>query len=241
MSVVKYIKSFMLLTLLLAVFSGCSQINGTGPVVSETRDLNGFNTVVSNLPTSVYITEGKDYEVNLEGQQNILDLVETKLEDNRLTLKIKNDNSISGGIHLIIRIKSPNIQGIINHGSGSIGILNHFRSSKLSVKNSGSGDIEMEGFWTKQLSVSLTGSGSITIHDGATEKASVMLTGSGYLMAPNLSSRNMALQLTGSGNATTGICDTLNARIAGSGNITYRGQPQLTKHLTGSGTFIHVP
>ena len=241
MSVVKYIKSFMLLTLLLAAFSGCNQINGNGPVVSETRDLNGFNTIVSNLPTPVYITEGTDYEVNLEGQQNILDLVETKLEDNRLTVGLKGGYSISGNIHLIVRIKCPDIKGIISHGSGSIGVLNHFRSSKLSVKNSGSGDIEMEGFWAKQLSISLTGSGSITIRDGVTEKASIMLTGSGYLMAPNLSSRNMALQLTGSGNATTGICDTLNARIAGSGNITYRGQPQLTKHLTGSGKFIQVP
>lgn len=229
------------LALVLSLFGACHQINGNGPIVYKTRDLNGFNTIVSNLPTPVYITEGKDYEVTLEGQQNIIDLVETKLEDNRLTLNIKNGYSISGDIHLIVRIKSPNIQGIISHGSGSIGVLNHFQCHSLSIKNSGSGNIEMEGFWSKQLSVALTGSGNITIRDGSTDKASVMLTGSGYLMAPNLSSKNMALQLTGSGDATTGSCDTLNARIAGSGNITYRGKPQLIQHLTGSGKFIHVP
>lgn len=241
MSIIKYIKSFMVLTLLLAVFSGCNQINGIGPVVNKTRDLSGFNTIVSNLPTPVYITEGKNYEINLEGQQNILDLVETKLEDNRLTLNLKSGYSISGNIHLIIRIKSPNIKGIINHGSGDMEVLNHFQCSNLSIKNSGSGNIEMEGFWTKQLSISLTGSGNITIQNGLADKASIMLTGSGYLMAPNLSSKAMALQLTGSGDATVGRCDTLNARIAGSGNITYRGQPHLLEHLTGSGKFIHVP
>lgn len=241
MPVLKYLKRLVALALVLNAFSACHQVNGNGPIVNKTRDLYGFNTIVSNLPTPVYITEGKDYGVALEGQQNILDLVETKLEDNRLIIDIKNGYSISGGIHLIVRVKSPNIKGIISHGSGSIGVLNHFQCNNLSIKNSGSGNIEMEGFWAKQLSISLTGSGGITIRDGSADQASVMLTGSGYLMAPDLSSKTMALQLTGSGNATTGLCDTLNARIAGSGNITYRGRPQLTEHLTGSGKFIRVP
>lgn len=241
MSVVQYTKSFIALTLLIVAFGGCKQINGNGPIVSEIRDLKGFNTIVSNLPTSVYITEGNEYEVNFEGQQNIIDLVETKLEDNRLTLEIKNGYTFSGNIHLVVKVNSPDIKGLINHGSGNISVMNQFQTRKLSVKNSGSGKIDIVGFSTRQLSIALTGSGDINIRNGVASKASVMMTGSGHLQASNLATKNMALQLTGSGEAKIGACDTLNARIAGSGNITYRGQPELTKHLTGSGKFIHMP
>lgn len=229
---------FLSVTCLFMLFSmsACRQINGHGPIVHETRSLTGFNSIISEMPTDIYISEGKDFEVELEGQQNILDITESKVEENRLTFRIKKEYSVSGGIHLIIRIKCPEIINLKNAGSGNMEVLNHFQTENLKLSLPGSGNILLAGVWDNQLNISLSGSGNIGVKDGSTKALSCLISGSGNIKTEGLDAKNVHIKISGSGNVFTGISDTLAAQISGSGTIYYKGNPALSQHISGSGS-----
>ncbi len=82
---------FILSLLVTAVMSSCRKVSGSGPVVSETRNVSGFSEVKSDFSGDVYITQGSIYNVRIEAQQNIIDVIETVLNDGILTLKGKSN------------------------------------------------------------------------------------------------------------------------------------------------------
>lgn len=216
-------------------FSSCHQVNGNGPIVQESRKINGFNTIISELPTDLYISQGENFEVSLEGQQNILDITESEIEGNRLTFKIKDGYSVSRGIHLVIRIKCPLIYGLVNAGSGNMEVLNHFQTKYLKIKLPGSGNLQLAGVFTNQLHITLSGSGNISIKDGTAHEFLCLLNGSGNINTENIDVTNATLKIQGSGKIAIGKSDSLNAVINGSGTITYQGNPQIQKEISGSG------
>lgn len=229
---------FLLVLSLLFMFgmSSCSQVNGHGPVIQETRKLKGFNTIISDLPTDVYISRADNFEVSLEGQENILDLTESNLENNRLTFKIKDGYSVSGGIHLVVRVKCPVINGLINAGSGHMEVLNHFQTKFLRIKLPGSGNIQLAGIWAEQLNVTLSGSGDINIKDGETKDFNCLLSGSGNINSSNMDEVNADLQISGLGNISIGKSDSLDAFISGNGVISYYGNPEVHQQISGTGS-----
>lgn len=233
-------KNFILLIpigfLFLFGLASCHQVNGNGPIVQESRKLTGFNTVISDLPTDIYISHGEGFEVSLEGQQNILDLTESNIDNNRLTFKLKDGYSVSRGIHLIIRIKCPVINGLVNAGSGNIEVINHFQTTFLKIKLLGSGKIQLAGVWADRLNATLSGSGNIMIKDGQANDIHYLLSGSGNINSSNLDAENADLRISGSGIIASGKSDTLNAAISGSGTISYQGNPKIQQHISGSGT-----
>lgn len=232
---------FLLLPLFLCI-SSCSQvITGKGSVVNESRDIKGFDTLISNLPADVYITVGQPFQVTLEGQKNILNLVEDSLEGKKLTFQLKHDYSISLKQPLIIRVKCPDIRELDLNGSGNLYAVNHFQTDSLSIYNRGSGHIKLQGLWVKGISVSLLGSGSISILDGTANKGTVTIVGSGDLLAPSFDCHNMSSRLNGSGEMTIGtISDSLDAIILGSGTLTYCGPAKVSQNVKGSGQLIHI-
>jgi Putative auto-transporter adhesin, head GIN domain len=99
-------------------------------------------------------------------------------------------------------------------GSGSISTLTAIEVAKISAKNSGSGNINL--------------SGGIT---GITE-LNALVAGTGSIQSFFLYTKNTNATILGSGNIECNVLANLNAKISGSGNVFYRGNPT----VTGSGT-----
>jgi hypothetical protein len=59
--------------------------------------------------------------------------------------------------------------------------------------------------------------------------------GSGDIDAFELRARDSSVVITGSGNCRISVVDKLRAKITGSGDVLYRGQPHISQSITGSG------
>ena len=65
------------------IFSGPS-LKGNGNVVEETRNTSAFEQVKVSRGMNVYISQGKETRIIVKADQNLLDAIETRVEDNTL-------------------------------------------------------------------------------------------------------------------------------------------------------------
>jgi hypothetical protein len=146
------------------------------------------------------------------------------------------------------RLASPSLN-LASNGSGKVKVnfitadnlrLTRLGSGELTVdtlhcgvcqlKSNGSGDINMGSLSGGELSVEQGGSGDIfVLSAGNIESQSIDLNGSGRYRAPQLVSRNARANVKGSGVVEFNVTSTLEAKVLGSGQVLYHGNPANVK------------
>lgn len=121
-------------------------------------------------------------------------------------------------------------------GSGAIRSKS-LNGTMISILLGGSGEVKIEEVKAQRLDASAEGSGNIRIAKGIVTDLSVTMAGSGGISATEVVGKNVSAQVAGSGNIGVGVLDLLEATIAGSGSIVYKGSPStLHKNIAGSGS-----
>lgn len=235
-------KLALLLSITFFVFAvqACRKVSGRGPVVTENRSVANFREIKSDISGEVYVTPAATYSVTIEAQQNVIDVIETVLNDNRLTIRVKNNTSVRSEDKIIVRVASPDIRGLILSGSGNISANSPFSTSDLYMKVSGSGDIYLNGLSAQSLDANVSGSGSIDIASGSVNRQSLEVTGSGDMDFQNMASSDADVKISGSGSVKLQASNRLKVRITGSGSVYYRGNPAIDVSITGSGRLKNI-
>lgn len=226
---------FILSLLFVAAMSSCRKVSGTGPVVSETRSVSGFAEIKSEFSGDIIITPASSYSVRIEAQQNIIDVIETVLNDGILTLRVKNNTIIRPDSRVRVYISSPDIKGIRVSGSGNVQLTDAINTTDLYLKVSGSGNINIYKLTANSVDANISGSGEININEGTVAQEMIDISGSGSMDLSNLVATNSDVKIAGSGDARVYVTDHLKVRISGSGSVYYRGTPSIDVGISGSG------
>lgn len=89
------------------------------------------------------------------------------------------------------------------------------------------------------MNISLAGSGNITLK-GTTNNLSANLAGSGDIHSFNLETNHAVVSVAGSGDIEVVSNETLKARVSGSGDIQYKGNPiEKDSKVSGSGNIFN--
>lgn len=216
-----------------------SSIEGSGKITSETRSLSAFYDVSVHGKLIVFIKEGPTSLISIEGDDNIIPLIETSVKNSILTIGHQPDISLSTILPLIVKVTTPYINSIRLMGSGSLKSEGELQSHSFDLLISGSGSCDLT-LLTDHLNVTIAGSGSCTTH-GKTLSQEIRISGSGEYQGLNLSSHNTIAYISGSGVAKVFATDLLDIVITGSGKILYRGSPKLYKKITGIGSITQLP
>lgn len=232
-------------------------VNGHGDSVSETRTLNGFTGVSNEMEATVYITQGAEYAIRLEAQQNVLDDITTKVSGGML--EIYSEHCINDALPVIIYITMPDIESLSVSGSGNMFTQNKVTASELDIDISGSGtftsvdtiialniDMQISGSGDMNLiadapivSTDISGSGDMSV-SGNGGTMSAQISGSGQIHSFYFYVANSTINISGSGNVELNAMDTINGSISGSGNLYYKNSPVINMSVSGSGEIIHV-
>jgi hypothetical protein len=187
-------------------------IHGSGHAKTESRAVASFAKIDLAGSPDVEVAVGPAASVSVTTDDNILPIIETKVDGE--TLKINSKRSYNTSLGVKVSITVPDLQG---------------------VSVSGSGNIHVEGLKAGDMDASVTGSGDITLN-GVVDRLRARIVGSGDLRAGDLAAKNVQVSVTGSGDAAVRATEQLDARVTGSGNVRYSGNPpQVQHHVTGSG------
>jgi len=219
------------------MLQSCYKLVGEGPVVNEVRTTPNFAGVYFELPANLYYTEGADFKVELQSQQNILNEIEAILSGNDLVIRFRSPNTrLKPGEELAVKITAPSVTKVEVHGSGIIQGLTNFAPANLRLAVDGSGLIDISEVTTQSMDVEIEGSGRIVLAGGTTNNQSLKIDGSGEMDFGNLVAQHTSTRISGSGAMKVNVEQTLDVSISGSGSVRYRGNPVVTSSISGSGS-----
>ena len=206
---------------------------------TEVREVGHFRAVASSLPANVYYVQADKQEVRVESTEVLAPKVLTTVEDGKLSLKLEPGRYPK----LILRVvvSSPDIESLQVSGSGDLfheGVLH--ASGDLSLKVSGSGDMQIGSIDSKDFSARCSGSGDIRIEGLSCDDFDGSVSGSGDFLAGKVTAKGDAsARVSGSGDIRLNevIADgDMDLKTSGSGNITVNGSCRdITAATSGSG------
>ncbi len=235
-------KKSIVVTLVLAITVSCSaqwgkKIKGNGDKVTIERSTGDYDAIAVSGWFDVDLVDGKEGQLTLEGESNLLEYIVTEVKNGKLLIKTENNVNLkpsdwNSGIRITVPVER--ISAISLSGSGDIVGKTILKTDKLETAMSGSGDITLD-VETGSVSASMSGSGDITL-SGNTTDFSATISGSGDIKAFDLQADNVEATVSGSADIKVTANKMLKARVSGSGDITYRGNPEkLDTKTSGSG------
>ncbi len=213
------------------------KVKGNGDVVTIERSVGSYDAVAVAGWFDVELVAGDEGEITLKGESNLLQYIKTEVKDGKLHIKKEkgvNLRPTSWKESIVITVPIEEINALSLSGSGDVISKTTLKSDDFDVSIAGSGDIDIS-IEAEEIDASLSGSGDISI-SGKTRVLDVQVAGSGDVKAFELEADDVDVQVSGSADVKVTANQSLNARVAGSGDITYRGNPtKMNSKVSGSG------
>jgi len=213
-----------------------SKIDGNGNKVKQTRSVGRYTAVASSGFWDVMIAYGESNSIEIEGDENLLEYIETKVEGNTLSIDSKKHFNLRSKNRIVVYVTLTRMTGVSLSGSGDIIGKGKFRNDGTTTFHvSGSGSIKIDLDKVDAAEVGISGSGGIRL-TGSASSVDARISGSGNIDCSDLISDNATARVSGSGNIKLNANKSLEASIAGSGNVSYKGiASDVRKHISGSG------
>ena len=202
------------------------KVRGNGNVTTEKRTTSDYDGISVGGSFDVILVKGKEGNITIEGEENLIEYIETEVKRNTLQIKIEKGVNIRATRKLIVTVTYADIDKVNLGGSGTIRNEGTIKADDFSVNLGGSGDIKLS-IDAKEVRSSLSGSGNIKLM-GSTNEFECSIAGSGNIKAYDLETNNLNAVVTGSGNISTNVSNKIKAKVVGSGNIYYKGDPKYT-------------
>jgi hypothetical protein len=223
-----YLAAFLVFVNLTA---GISAVNAA---IKTQRDIVGFTSVSFGISGNLEVKIGPEFSVVLEGDQDDIDEIITKLTGEKLVIRNDNLRFLSNN-KVNVYITVPELKGLDVSGSGKAEILDVVKTEDLKLFVSGSGKLITSELIVENLECKISGSGNVTLGGGKAANAVVLISGSGNMAGEATNVDSMDVSVSGSGNCSCYVTGSLDVKISGSGNVIYRGNPGVDAKVSGSG------
>lgn len=235
-------KKVITLSLVLLLTVSCSaqwgkRIKGNGNKTTIERSVGEYDAVGLSGWFDLDLVAGKEGEIKLEGESNLLEYIKTEVKNGKLVIKVEKGynlkpSSWNDGIRITVPIQS--INSVSLSGSGDIVGKTTIKTDGFRTAMSGSGDITLD-IEANSIDAAMSGSGDINL-SGSTIDFEVTISGSGDIKAYDLEADNVDATISGSADIKVTANKMIKARVSGSGDISYRGNPEkVNTKASGSG------
>lgn len=216
---------------------GGKSVKGNGNVTTVERSTGTYSGIKCAGFMDFKLVPGTEGKISISAESNLIEYIITEIKNDALIVKVKNNTNLKPNRNkpIIITIPYESVDHVSLSGSGDVWNEGTIVSSNFDSSISGSGDVVLK-ISSSTAKASVSGSGDLTLKGSAT-KLIAGVTGSGDFHGFDLESVDVDVSVTGSGDAGVNVSGELRARVTGSGDIEYRGNPtREDSKVTGSGS-----
>ena len=181
-------------------------------MVSESRAVQGFHTIVVAGAVRAVVTFGADERLEITAEDNLIELVEAVVTDGRLTVKWRPGTGSVSSLGVVCRIGARGLRGIA--GSGA---------SRFEIAGIDAGD----------FAVDLSGSSSF-VGSGTVERLRLDVSGASRAESAELTARFANAMLSGASVARLRVVDALVVNASGASLLEYFGDPGVQAETSGA-------
>lgn len=214
---------------------GGDMVAGSGKEVAVARQVGAFSALRLDSSVDVQARQGATPSITVHADDNIEPLIETNVDGDTLVVRMKKGTSFRTHHKVVVDVVFTSLTAVQQRGSGDLHI-DKISGPKFESSISGSGDLQIENAQVGAFALSIAGSGDVVI-SGTADEARFGIAGSGDINARNFPARKVSVSISGSGDAHVNATDAVDARVAGSGDITISGHPHdVSRRVSGSGS-----
>ena len=196
--------------------------NGNGNLKTEERYVNQkFDEIIGSGGLEIYLTEGPINKIIVEADENLVEIIETKISNGILTVQTKKNIVRSKAKRVLITYKNLSVikasSGAIIKGKSIV------RNKILTLESSSGANIDMEVF-AKELFTKTSSGANININGKATILYAKTSSGS-ELNAKDLKTINSNIKAHSGSKIMVTTQNKLEATASSGGNIQYYGNP----------------
>ena len=205
-----------LLLLITLLLSGChgrmrAGVKGSGKRELQNRQVPSFTSISTEGAFTIEVTCQKEPRLEVEGDDNILNLVRTEVSNN--VLRLSNSGSYSTDEPVTIRIYVPNLE-------------------EFTV--SGAGKIDIKGMKNEKFKIDADGAPTINV-SGTTNLVDIHSNGAGKIYTNSLRAARAIVNSNGATQVELDVQERLDVTVNGPSSVTYKGDPVVNKNVNGPG------
>ncbi len=186
---------------------------GSGHLVTETRDVADFTGVVIDCAFDVHIRFGSETRVELTYDDNLIERIETEVRRGRLVLDCARDTDSDRVCE--VRITVPRIE---------------------TLEIGGAADVDIRGFEGGEFTYELHGAGDLFL-EGRVDELEIELQGAGSVDARDLVAGTVEVDLCGAGSVKVHATESFRGDLSGVGSIDVFGDPRrVRERVSGIGS-----
>ncbi len=190
-------------------------VKGSGVVGSEVRDTGEFKGVDVGGIFEVEIAAGKEFSVEVEADDNLLQFVKTEVRGD--VLRIETTQRIKSQTPLRVRVSAPNIEMVDVSGV-----------SKVTVSGVANSALRLETSGASKVSVS-----------GETAILTVSVSGASKIDAEELKASDATIKASGASHVSVSATEKLKAKASGASKISYVGNPTSVEEDTSGASKVY--
>jgi hypothetical protein len=215
----------ILLTLSSCVINGWDKgISGNGNVVTKTRDISGFTGVQISSGIDVWLSEGNSFEVTVEADENLHDVILTEINGDILVVKTDHVN-IRSAKSKKVHVTLPKLSELKISSAGDCVGQTSFSCDDLRISISSAGDLTFE-VEAREIDIDISSSGDARI-SGNADVLNVNLSSAGDLNAFDLIAGKVDVDVSSAGDAKVHATEEITMNASSAGNIYYRGDAKV--------------
>lgn len=202
---------------------GSKKVRGNGNVVTKTRSVGDYDKIGVGGSFDVKLIAGAEGKLTIKMDENLFEYLVTEVEGDKLKIKWKKGTNVYSKSKLLITVPFEDISSVSLAGSGDVYSEDVIKADDFKSALAGSGDLKLK-VDANHVKSSIAGSGDIYLQ-GNTRSVKTSIAGSGDIHAYELLAKEAEVSIAGSGGVKISVSDMLKARISGSGNVYYKGNP----------------
>jgi len=209
-----------------------SGVKGNGEVVTENRKVaDDFTEISASEGLDVYVTQSKNFKIEVEADANVIDLIGTDIKNGKLRIHaIENIGRATKKVFVSL----PEVTALKSSSGAHLNAEETIKSDKLEIDSSSgsilevkvvAGDIEIDA--SSGANVAVSGRANMLYVDGSS---------GANINAKELQSKTCDADASSGSNMSVNVSDRLTADASSGGNITYAGDPTVQKNKSVSGS-----
>lgn len=206
-------------------------IKGNGNIVRETRDVEEFDRIKVSRGMEVYIIQDSLQKVVVEADENLLDVIETKIEGTTLLVTVTENIRESKSKKVYISVN--NLREISAIAGSVVKTTDTLRTNELKV-SAVAGSNQKLDVVTGSLSVNAVAGSEISLN-GSSEIFNSKAVAGSIIKAKNFTSGKCNVRVNSGSNIWICVEKEMDASASSGGNVYYTGNPVIiaSKHTSG--------
>jgi hypothetical protein len=214
------------------IFDDSEKVSGNGKVVKQERDVSHFNSIDASGVFNIYFLQGEKESLVIESDENLLPLIETKVEGNALIIGQKDHFGIRNARKKNIYITLKSIDHLTINSVGNIQTSSLLHLKSLKLDHSGVGNVKLE-FDCDKLIADIHSVGQLTLK-GKVNFAEIKNSSVGNVNASEFFVDTLHLENSSIGNLKIHAEKEVFVNSSGIGNVSIEGNA-IVKELSSTG------